>query len=451
MPITQQLADNALRESIRVPLEQLGLRPIDSIATSSASRPNLPRRGLLQPPANTIDLLSLTRDPNGVLRWEAGLGLVTTISPLRRAGRAALPLGQIVQQFAYEQIAPNEVVATLEKLDRWLTPNMDVGLRRVLNDKGDLGPFNGPDAAGKRVLLFIHGTFSNCDNTMEELRQADDGIGRKLLARALRQYDFVLTFDHPTVGVSPMLNAFDLAAMLRPAPKEIDIICHSRGGLVTRWYLEGFATDELRRHARAVMVGSTIGGTSLAAPARLRAAMDYLANVGEMLGTVAKIGSAHPFIAAAGVLMKVMTSVTRLAAKTPIFDGAIAIIPGLHGQSRVGNSPELLRLYRNTGASFGQSGLTYYAVKANFEPNDPGWNFLQYFSKPMQRLANWGADIVFDGPNDLVADCTSMTHLADKVEITDFHDFGTTAAVHHTNYFRQKETVQFFLDSFRID
>ena len=38
--------------------------------------------------------------------------------------------------------------------------------------------------------------------------------GRTFLARAAAHYDRVLAFDHPTLSVSPILNALDLAQAL---------------------------------------------------------------------------------------------------------------------------------------------------------------------------------------------------------------------------------------------
>lgn len=437
-------ADEQLRNRVEDSFKQLGLRPVDSLSALPTVRPTLRRRGMEAPPTANIGLLSLVRDSSGVLRWEPGIPQLGFGPTARRAGRAALPTGRVVQQFAFDKIPANQVVTTLSKLDQWLTPNP--GLRRWDPASGTLVPL--PDAslaAGKKVLLFIHGTFSNSENVLKGISTAK--TGGQFLADAARHYDQVLTFDHPTVGVSPVMNAFDLAATLRPLPRELHIVCHSRGGLVTRWFLEAFATDDLRKASRAVLVGSTIGGTSLASPARLRSAMDYLATVGETLGHVAKLGSAHPFMAAAGVIMQVFTSVTSLAAKTPVFDAAIALVPGLHGQSRIGNNHEIARLRANTGANYARSGIQYFAVAADFQPTDPGWNFLQYFSKPMQRLANWGADLIFDGPNDLVSDVVSMSDLADGVKITGLHDFRTTSTVHHTNYFEQAETLDFIRKS----
>ena len=57
-----------------------------------------------------------------------------------------------------------------------------------------------------------------------------------------------------------------------------------------------------------------------------------------------------PLMSVVGVLFRVVTSVTTLAATTPAVDAAVAMIPGLAAQSRVGNNQELLSPPRIDGA-----------------------------------------------------------------------------------------------------
>ena len=78
--------------------------------------------------------------------------------------------------------------------------------------------------------------------------------GGQLLDAAQQHYDQVLAFDHYTLSRGPILNALDLARLFAPSKAEIDIVCHSRGGLLTRWFFE--VMDRLLdRKRRAVLVG----------------------------------------------------------------------------------------------------------------------------------------------------------------------------------------------------
>jgi hypothetical protein len=437
-----------------------GVRPVDTLpppravaavvagaaGSSVLQRPSYRRQsppGAATAAAPQQEIYSLVRD-GGVLRWRAGTVPATGLRQ-RAAGRAALPPGQIVKQYAFERLEPSQVHAALLGLDQRLTP-AGTGLRRLHN--GQLLPFDPRRAAGKKVLLIVHGTFSTAEAVVTEGLQSTPA-GLRLLADAARRYDAVLVFDHPTLSVSPMLNAFDLAALLRPAPASIDMVCHSRGGLVARWFCEAFAEPSIKR--RVLFVASPLAGTSLAAAPRLKSSLDLLTNTADMLRTLGDSAAAQPLFLAASGLMRVLSAVTGGAARAPILDAAIALIPGLDGQSRVGNNQELLRLRANTGAAdFASGQVRYFSVQANFEPRDIGWNFLRLFSKPMQRLGDWGADLVFQGPNDLIVDTASMAETADGRPVTIAHDFGTTDRVHHTNYFVQPETIRAVRSSFGL-
>ena len=86
-------------------------------------------------------------------------------------------------------------------------------------------------------------------------------------------------------------------------------------------------------------------------------------------------------------------------------------------------------------------------MSSNFEPDDPLWAFWRIFRKA--RLADFAADVVFKGANDLVVDTLSMTELAAKLRIPPARllDFGTNGRIHHMNYFDAAETTDFLADS----
>ena len=137
------------------------------------------------------------------------------------------------------------------------------------------------------------------------------------------------------MSVSPVLNALDLARLFGEVKLPVDVICHSRGGLVVRWWLEAFGGAAVGPR-RAVFVGSPLGGTSLASPPKLRAAIDLFTSVGSYLKSATEIASVYaPFMTVATGLLTVFTSVTGLVANTPMADAAFAMVPGLGAQSRV--------------------------------------------------------------------------------------------------------------------
>ncbi len=94
----------------------------------------------------------------------------------------------------------------------------------------------------------VHGTFTNAANLLREFT-ADKDRGLRFLERATRgakKYDRVVFFDHPTLSVSPVINALELGRAMARSSGTIDVIAHSRGGLVVRWWLEAFGSS-LRR------------------------------------------------------------------------------------------------------------------------------------------------------------------------------------------------------------
>jgi pimeloyl-ACP methyl ester carboxylesterase len=396
--------------------------------------------------------LSMTlTEVDGVLRWADGYGYRRTTG-MRRSRLSGGVDGAIIAPINFEKLEPNKIGDYLRTLDQKLNPscnfgNPELGLREMVASKW-VNPGVKPVSTG-RILIFIHGTFSKNEMFLDELQQTDEG--RSLLKKVQNRanYDQVLGFDHATLALSPVLNAMDLAGMFVDSNANVDVICHSRGGLVTRWWLETY--KGARGKARAVMVGSPLAGTSLAAAPRLRAAVNLLTNVANFLQKTAALATtAFPFFTVINGLLRVLGSVGTIAAKTPVFDAAIAMIPGLSGQALVDNNEELNRLNRACVQS-----LDYFAVRSDFEPTSPGWEFWKYFTQIGTRAADWAADMVFDAANDLVVNTASMTVLANPphavdIDLKKVHSFQPNQNVYHTIYFRQQETAKFIADCLQL-
>lgn len=409
------------------------------VATSETFVPPVATRELRRggrPKADGSAVMTLV-ERDGVLRWEAGA--TRRASARRRArrgvrGAALADEDKVVTELRFEQLPPNKVLEAIENVDLKLASQFEgnYGLRRFEN--GRLVPVERPKANGKtkKVLLVVHGTFSNCDHlfTKELLGTAQ---GRALVAR----FDEVLTFDHPTLSVSPFLNACELAARMRGCAANVTVIAHSRGGLVTRWWLDvlGGAADGPRK---AVLVGSPLAGTSLASPARLKDSLDLLTNVGEGLRAVGQVGAGFvPLLEVPVMLLKVFTSVTSTLASTPIADAAIALVPGLNAMSRAGTNREIGQLRAGVPGA-----ARYFAIQTNFESERVGWKFWRAFRADFLKDA--AADVLFPGANDLVVDSASMADMfadAGAPRPAILHDFETSDTVHHLNYFQQRETI----------
>lgn len=391
-----------------------------------------------------VATVSLVLNADGVLLWQEGAP-PPSAPGRRRGGAGAAPEGELVELYQFERLEPNEINRYLVDLDRTLNP--DSGLSR-LSLTGRAGAQatlaraapSDPPRGKQRRLLIVHGTFSRSEALLAGIARAPNG--QSFLRRVFARYDQVLAFDHPTLAPSPVLNGFDLSRLMAGATGPLDVVAHSRGGLVTRWFLEGFGAARGQGPYRAVLVGAPLGGTSLAAPPRLRDALSVLTNIGAALRASGAARLLYlPLLAAPLGLLKVASSVVSLAGRIPIIDAAVAMIPGLAGQSRVKLNPELDRVR----ALALDRPPTYFVVRSNFETDDPGWRFWRWFRVDM--LAHAGAERIFPGENDLVVDTRSMSELDPPPPR---HDFGTSPTVHHTNYFEQPDTLDFVLESLGV-
>lgn len=401
------------------------------------------------------DIALIERD--GVLLWQTAEDLVGVVrrggsSGQRRAGRAqwrrGLDGGTVLKEVSVPVLQPNEYMAALTDTDLKLNRDCLAGLRLVkATAKGFAQTREGLKAkySGK-TLVIVHGTFSSSDNSLGEYAATD--AGQRFLNDALKHYNGqVLVFDHPTLSVSPFLNALDLSRALAGSTGEIDVIAHSRGGLVVRWWLEIFGATLPGAKVRAVLVGSPLKGTSLAAPNRLQPLLSVLSNIGSLAShALGLAAAANPFSMAAFALLKFVARRERNEwgvppvedLKSPYSVGAaVAVIPGLNGQAAISNNFELERLRANSPAPY----VRYHAITADFEPERMGWKLWKVITEAEARAKDVAADLIFPKQNDLVVDTAHMTLLTDKDAIADVHAFGSQANVFHTNYFRQAATL----------
>ena len=416
------------------------------------------RRRVANMPLTTVKTVSLVEE-NGTLYWRDGVPGPPAGRRRGRRGAQVGPEGSLVLTKEFPRLAPNKVIAAVGAIDRRLNAAIDgtlcSRLRRVRLTPADAFEFEPVDATDGpftgRTLLFVHGTFSNAQSMLREFSATARGL--RFLNRAMRgprRYDRIVFFDHPSLSVSPVINALELGRALAGSSGQIDVVGHSRGGLVVRWWLEAFGSSlRLASNARvrAVLAGSPLHGTSLAAPDKIQHAMSLISNIGTFAEkTLGLVGLTNPFLWVAGKLIEVIVSVTGALAKTPIVDALTALVPGLSGQSAVDNNHEINRLRIGPVAV----EPAYYAVTSNFETQNPGWRFWRNFRK--DRAADLATDIVFPGDNDLVVDTWSMTDLGvPRLKLAGAAcDFGTSDTVWHCNYFRQEKAIDYIASRFGV-
>ena len=312
------------------------------------------RRSISNSPDENILAASLVEE-NGVLRWYDGVpAREEAPQRSRRARRAAGPPPLSGPDGRSDQgisKAPAQQGRCRHRRDRHapqfrdrrlaaVTPPAIAG-RTTKNssiDSDDVhGPFNG------RTLLLVHGTFSNAVNMVCEFEATTDG--QAFLDAALNgpnKYNQVLVFEHATLAVSPVLNALELGRAFSGASGQVDVIAHSRGGLIVRWWLEAFGGCARRQDARRLCGLAAIrhlAGRARQAPARAEPDFQYRDLCREDAKSRRWRQSVPLGRRQAG---RGGDDRHRHACQdTPCSTGLSRSFPGLFGQSRISNNYEL--------------------------------------------------------------------------------------------------------------
>lgn len=257
-----------------------------------------------------------------------------------------------------------------------------------------------------RCLLLVHGTFST----------AHGSFGR-LPARTVRELfsaygGRVLALDHPTVSRTPVQNVHWLTDRLRESGTtlEVDLLCHSRGGLVGRTACERpdlVGAEDVLRIGSMVLVGTPNAGTALADVPRLEQLVNRFMLMLRLI----------PDAGVTDLLDVVLAVVKHIAA---------GIVTGLDGLMAMNPQGEFL-----TGIlpATGVQETRYYAAAADYD-TPPG-------SRLARMVGDGVADFVFGGENnDLVVPTTGALALSAP---GDSVSFDATHAVNHFGYFDQPQ------------
>lgn len=263
-------------------------------------------------------------------------------------------------------------------------------------------------ASNGRSLLLVHGTFSRAHSAfgalpkpfVEQLHQTYEGR--------------VFAFDHLTLSQDPEANVAWLMDHLPDGTAlDLDIVCHSRGGLVSRVLSEKqgeLALGSRRiRVGRLVFVGSPNAGTTLAHPQYMSDFIDTYTNLLNFI----------PDNFITDVLDGVVTVAKQLAV------GALKGLPGLQAMRPDGDFGKKL----NTGARSGDT--RYFALASDFTPAEPGLK---------QLATNKLMDRIFKAKNDLVVptDGVFAPNGSGFFPIEQPFVFSGTDAVAHTGFFASR-------------
>jgi hypothetical protein len=121
-----------------------------------------------------------------------------------------------------------------------------------------LSPTNWHQLAEGPTLLFIHGIFSSCEAGFAGIGH-DDSTWPQLRQRYGNR---IIGFDHPTGSVGPADNAQWFLDQIPNVNLDLDIVCHSRGGLVARSIAVQAAQRDMTVNIRRIVFAATPNGGS---------------------------------------------------------------------------------------------------------------------------------------------------------------------------------------------
>src|SRR5471032_882283 len=290
-------------------------------------------------------------------------------------------------------------------------------------------------AKNQKVLLFVHGIFSSTGGGFGDLGGPDVAAGAVnagCMGRLLARYDNrVFGYDHWTIGKTPLQNAIDLLnAIPAGANWDVDIVCHSRGGLVVRSLLAMLAADAQPANADLLQIAAlrtgriaSIGKAYFVAAANQGSPLADSDDIRDFLNVAALLASGSSCLAldvVIGLAKYVVSSGFSLPSVQELNSGS-SLIEDL-----------------NNAATMLDADATYY-VRADFD-----------FSA--SRLLSVGVYLdryLMKVDNDLIVPYDGLPMPQFAPQDDHWLNFGTPVAkqgeVWHTEFFGQAQTQQFLL------
>jgi hypothetical protein len=258
---------------------------------------------------------------------------------------------------------------------------------------------------GRRALLMVHGTFSRTHLAFGQLP-------RDYVEALFRHYEGrVFAFDHPFLSEDPAANARWLVSHVpADAAMTVDIVCHSRGGLVSRVLSEKRAElpgSERLQVGKVVLVGVPNAGTALADPEHVGTLFDVFTNlinfVPDSFGVPA------------------LTMLVECAKAV-----AVGALDGLAGLRSMRPNGEFETWLNHPGRALSQT--RYFAVASKVTPTEPGLKHLA-FSRGLDRLLRGANDFVVPTEGVFGTNGSSFFPVATPLVLEG------AGAVGHTKYF----------------
>lgn len=268
----------------------------------------------------------------------------------------------------------------------------------------------------QKIVLFIHGITGETESLLPCMQRAKLQVKgqEKSLAQA---YDLILSFDYENLHTSIEENARLLKQRLEAVGlgknhgKQLQIVAHSMGGLISRWFIEREGGNKIVNHL--IMLGTPNGGSPWA---RVEDWAIMLITLGlNRLSTVA-------------LPVKILGS---LVAAVESIDISV-------DQMRIGSDfIKSLAVSPDPGIPYSIVAGDNSILSATIEK--------EKLQRLMQKLRNQSIDLAFFGqPNDTAVSVKSITSvnsdgtecpLRDRIPQPQIHQVGS----HHMSYFSDQE------------
>jgi hypothetical protein len=273
-----------------------------------------------------------------------------------------------------------------------------------------------------RALLFVHGTLSRAHTGFGRLpRDEVESLHHHYGGR-------VFAFDHFTLSEDPKQNVEWFARQIPDgATLEVDIVCHSRGGLVSRVLAE--KQSELSLGSRTVRIDKIV----FVATPNAGTALTDAKYLGDLVDTYTNLLNFFPDTGVVEVLEGVVTVAKQVA---------VGVLKGLDGLQAMRPHGPFLDDWLNSGA---RDDKHYFALGSNYEPADAG------LASFRDRLMDW---VFKRAENDLVVPTVGVygENGSAFFPIEDRYVFTATDAVPHTRFFANptaREKINEWLTSSR--
>ncbi len=266
-----------------------------------------------------------------------------------------------------------------------------------------------PPAQEHRVLLIIHGFGSNIEKSLPAGWVRDFVSG----------YDAILGYQHPTFTRDPLRNAADLLEMIPPDVRlNVDIVAHSRGGLVGRSLVELQPAHDKFTVQRLLTCGSPHAGTTLAHSQR----WDRLISIGFTTASWLQtaLGASAPFT----FLPRGLEFLMRAGSQSMLD------LPGIEAMDP---TSEFLRHLNAPGDIADR--VRYAAITSTFSPS---FILQSSFREAMTSLA---AQAFHGVPNDLVVPTESMSSI--DLPTSPLGEWVLQGEVNHFSYFDHQDIHSF--------